>query len=153
MSKEQNDEFLQDDEMLMDDFSDGEMFSDDAGFEAEVEDEAFETGEGEFDEVPEDAAFGDVSAEGMEAAQQGFAETGMEDGTDGADAGLESALTDEEKPIMYRPPRMDLYTVLLFLSLLFVLAATALHYFECPPSEYGTVPFKKGSPVIQAPGM
>lgn len=58
---------------------------------------------------------------------------------------------EDEKPIMYRPPRMDLYTVLLTLSLIFVLVAAAIHYFECPSSEYGTVPFKKNSPKVSAP--
>ena len=49
----------------------------------------------------------------------------------------------------YRKPKMDLYTVLLLLSLMFISVATAIHYFECSPYEYGTPSFKEGSPIAK----
>lgn len=47
----------------------------------------------------------------------------------------------------FRRPRMDLYTVLLILSLGFIIVAAAIHYFETTPYEYGTPPYKEGSPL------
>lgn len=130
MSKEQNDEFLPDDELMedvqMDDLSpDGEF----------AEDGALEEIGG--DEITDESAF-ETSDEVAPASEEEVAENAEDS-------------VEKEKPIMYRPPRMDLYTVLLVLSLLFVLLATAIHYLECPSSEYGTVPFKKSSPKVSAP--
>lgn len=122
MSKEQNDEFLPDDELME------EVQMDDLSPDGEfAEDGALEEIGG--DEITDEAA---------PASEEEVAENAEDS-------------VEKEKPIMYRPPRMDLYTVLLVLSLLFVLLATAIHYLECPSSEYGTVPFKKSSPKVSAP--
>ncbi len=125
MSQEQNDEFLPDDEQL-EEVQMEENFSADDEFAEEVSEPFAEDG------TSEETLGGD-----MEEAVEPESE--------------ESEAEEEEKPIMYRPPRMDLYTVLLALSLVFILLATAIHYLECPSSEYGTTPFKKNSPKVSAP--
>ncbi|MDO4585212.1 MAG: hypothetical protein Q4D62_14045 [Planctomycetia bacterium] len=60
-----------------------------------------------------------------------------------------AAATPRKQGTQYRKPKMDLYTVLLLLSLIFISVATAIHYFECSPYEYGTPPFKEGSPIAK----
>ena len=115
--------------------------------------------DGGFEELPseetwEESAEGtdEFQPDGVEMTENGLEEQGL-DGmeTEPAIEGMPEEDAEEDKPVMYRPPRMDLYTVLLVLSLLFVSLAAAIHYLECPPTEYGTVPFKKG-PVMSAPG-
>lgn len=128
-----------------------EFLPEDGGFEELPSGEMDEFESNEWEETTENAdqfqnEDGDISENGMD--EQSFDSTE----TDSAEnAMMEEEETEEEKPIMYRPPRLDLYTVLLVLSLLFVSLAAAIHYLECPPTEYGTVPFKKG-PVVSAPG-
>ena len=48
----------------------------------------------------------------------------------------------------FRRPRVDLYTVLLILSLGFIIVAAVIHYFETTPYEYGTPPYKEGSQIM-----
>ena len=135
MSSEQDDEFLPDDEM-MEELPEDSFLPDEEGAETQeyaqtsefTEEENPEfTGEGE-EETP------DFSAEGEETEE-----------------GEEAEIPEKDKPIEYRPPRMDLYTMLLVLSLIFVILATVLHWLEVPPSEYGNPSWKKNSPIITAP--
>ena len=66
-----------------------------------------------------------------------------------ADVPAEAAKPEAPK---FRRPRVDLYTVLLILSLGFIIMAAAIHYFETTPYEYGTPPYKEGSPLtVPAP--
>ena len=132
MSSEQ-DEFLPDDE-LMEELPEDSFLPEEEGTEIQeetenpgsTEEEVSEfTGEGE-EETP------DFSAEDEETED-------------------EDEISGKNKPIEYRPPRMDLYTMLLVLSLIFIILATVLHWLEVPPTEYGNPPFKKNSPIMTAP--
>ena len=49
----------------------------------------------------------------------------------------------------FRRPKVDLYSVLLILSLVFIIVATAIHYFETTAYEYGTPSYKEGSPIAK----
>ena len=134
MSSEQEDEFLPDDEMMEELPEDG-FLPEEEGAETLENTEAQEESE-----TPEytdegEAAAPDFSAEGEETEE-------YEDGTE---------VPEKDKPIEYRPPRMDLYTMLLVLSLLFVILATVIHWLEVPASEYGNSPWKKNSPLVTAP--
>ncbi len=126
-----------------------EFLPEDGGFEELPSGEMDEFASDEWKETTESAD--EFQAEGDEMSENGLEENGMESDPVSEEMIGEDGEEEEEKPIMYRPPRMDLYTVLLVLSLLFVSLAAALHYLECPPTEYGMVPFKKG-PVVSAPG-
>lgn len=111
----------------------------------------------EFSEVSEDEMLEELPSEELRDATEELngEEFASEEGGDAEFAPEAEASVDtepeEDKPIMYRPPRMDLYTVLLALSLIFVSLAAVIHFLECPATEYGTVPFKKSSPVVSAP--
>ncbi|MDO4570519.1 MAG: hypothetical protein Q4D38_09070 [Planctomycetia bacterium] len=59
---------------------------------------------------------------------------------------LDVVSTHEDKPVQYRKPTMDVYTLLLFLALAFISTAAVFLYLESAPSEYGTPPFREGSP-------
>ncbi|MDO4575026.1 MAG: hypothetical protein Q4D98_07415 [Planctomycetia bacterium] len=83
-----------------------------------------------FEEAAQDAASDEAPAEDL-----------------GAAVPLDKAAA--KKTMQYRRPRMDLYTVLLLLALVFISAAAAIHYFECSPYEYGTPPYKEGSPIAR----
>lgn len=133
MSNENNDDFLPDDDMMNLEPLDDASVPDDDPFAESSEPAAEELSSEEVS--PEAEAF---PAEGMEEAPMPAAEEAEEE-------------PEEEKEIIYRPPHMDLYTVLLALALLFVTLAATLHFFECPASEYGKMPFKKGSPLVTAP--
>lgn len=130
-----------------------EFLPEDGGFEELPSGEMDEFASDEWEETTESAD--GSQAEGDEIYGNGLEEPDPENGMESAPVSEkmmgEDEEEEEEKPIMYRPPRMDLYTVLLVLSLLFVSLAAAIHYLECPPTEYGMVPFKKG-PVVSAPG-
>lgn len=134
MSSEQDDEFLPDDEM-MEELPEDSFLPEEEGAETQEETEAQE------------------ESEASESAE----ETGEEspefspEGEETEEAGEEFEENEKDKPIEYRPPRMDLYTMLLVLSLIFIILAAVIHWLEVPPTEYGTPPFKKNSPVMTAP--
>ena len=139
MSSEQEDEFLPDDEMM-------EELPEDSFL---PEEEGAETGEETVQpEGTEDAGDAENAepAEFTEETAPDFSGEGEE-----TDEGVEIEEPEKDKPIEYRPPRMDLYTMLLVLSLIFIILATVLHWLEVPPTEYGNPPFKKSSPVMTAP--
>lgn len=141
MSSEQDDEFLPDDEMMEELPEDG-FLPDEEGAETLEGAEAQENAENpEFteEESPE------FTGEGEEGAPE-FSAEGEE-----TEEGEDFEESEKDKPIEYRPPRMDLYTMLLVLSLIFVIMAAVIHWLEVPPTEYGNPPFKKGSPVMTAP--
>ncbi|MBE6424619.1 MAG: hypothetical protein IJD43_02615 [Thermoguttaceae bacterium] len=130
-----------------------EFLPEDGGFEELPSGETDDFASDEWEETA--PALDEFQAENGETAENGIEELDPNGGTE-FESEPENAMTEEEeaeeeKPVMYRPPRMDLYTVLLVLSLLFISLAAAIHYLECPPTEYGAVPFKKG-PVVSAPG-
>lgn len=62
----------------------------------------------------------------------------------------EEVLSGPEKP-RFRRPRLDLYTVLLVLSLIFIVIATMIHHYECTPYEYGKIPYKASSQPLPPP--
>ncbi|MBQ9455383.1 MAG: hypothetical protein Q4A17_11635 [Thermoguttaceae bacterium] len=136
MSSEQDDEFLPDDEMMEELPEDGFLPEE----EAETEEVTEETEATDDSETPE---FTDETEEASPEFSQ--------EGEDGEEAGEEEEESEKDKPIEYRPPRMDLYTMLLVLSLIFVSLAAAIHWLEVPATEYGNPPFKKNSPVMTAP--
>ncbi len=86
-------------------------------------------------------AFQDAEPEEMTPAEDGD-----------AFAQRESAEEDSgpQKP-RFRRPRLDLYTVLLVLSLLFIIIATIIHHYECTPYEYGNPPYKTSSQPLPPP--
>ncbi len=145
MSKEHEDEFLVEDEFLSEEEGMREEFTEVA------EDEMLE--ELPAEEIQDVDEGGEETVEYVEGelngeefvSEEGFGEENL--GEAGVATGAEA---EDDKPIMYRPTRMDLYTVLLALSLIFVSLAAAIHFLECPPTEYGTAPFKKNSPVVNA---
>ncbi|MDO4628068.1 MAG: hypothetical protein Q4C70_02675 [Planctomycetia bacterium] len=148
MSKEHEDEFLAEDEFLTEEEGMMEEFSEvseDEMLEEFPSEDSGDATEGEFSEESAEVASDELNSDEFVSEESSEAEflPGTEATTD--------AEPEEDKPIMYRPPRMDLYTVLLVLSLVFVSLAAAIHFLECPPTEYGTVPFKKSSPVVSAP--
>ena len=51
----------------------------------------------------------------------------------------------------FRRPKVDLYSVLLILSLVFIIVATAIHYFETTAYEYGAPPYKESSSPLPRP--
>ncbi len=141
MSSEQDDEFLPDDEMMEELPEDG-FLPEEEGGETQEGTEAQENAESpEFseEESPE------FTGEGEEGAPE-FSEEG-----EATEEGDDFEESEKDKPIEYRPPRMDLYTMLLVLSLIFIILATVLHWLEVPPTEYGNPPFKKSSPVMTSP--
>lgn len=102
------------------------------------------------DEMPAgDETLEELPAEGDDASADPFAEASDEAPAVAPEE--EESEPEEEKPIMYRPPHMDLYTVLLVLALIFVSLAATIHFLECPATEYGKMPFKKNSPLVTAP--
>jgi hypothetical protein len=50
---------------------------------------------------------------------------------------------------VYRKPRADLYTVLLIVALLALIAGCLCLYYEAAPSEYGDKPYS-GAPTVSA---
>ena len=137
MSSEQEDEFLPDDEMMEELPEDGFLPEEEEGAETIGETEPLEGAEEAENSEP---------AEFTEETTPNFTGEGEE-----TEEGEEAEIPEKDKPIEYRPPRMDLYTMLLVLSLIFVILATVLHWLEVPPTEYGNPPFKKNSPVMTAP--
>jgi len=126
MSSKQDDEFLPEDEMM-----------------EEIPEDGFQTEE-ENPEITE-------GSEAQEAPEDGDAPEFSPENEEGDESQELAEIPEKEKPIEYRPPRMDLYTMLLVLSLIFVSLAAAIHWLEVPPSEYGTSPWKKNSPLVTAP--
>ncbi len=139
MSNE-NDDLLPDDDMMnMEPIDDGNDSDDPFAQPAEESLEGAESSD-ESAQTDENAV-----ADGEEAPEESSEEPEFQ-GNEG-----DAEDVEETKEIVYRPPHMDLYTVLLVLALIFVSLAATLHYLEVPASEYGNVPFKKGSPRVTAP--
>lgn len=99
----------------------------------------------EFDEFQSEDPFQEAEfAEApLDEGADVFAEASPEDGEDGSPAapGVPK----------FRRPRLDLYTVLLLLSLVFIIIATVIHHYECTPYEYGEVPYKASSQPLPPP--
>lgn len=92
------------------------------------------------DEPFQDAEFAEAPAdEGVDAFAQPLSEEGEEDSPTGP--GMPK----------FRRPRLDLYTVLLVLTLIFIVIATVINHYECTPYEYGEVPYKSSSQPLSPP--
>ena len=127
MSSAQDDDFLPEDEMMEELPEDGFL----------PEEEGTETLEG--------------SEETQAADYSETSEISEEETPEFSQEGEKDEEPEKDKPIEYRPPRMDLYTMLLVLSLIFVSLAAVIHWLEVPPSQYGTTPWKEGSPLVNTP--
>lgn len=136
MSSEQEDEFLPEDEM-MEELPDDSFLPDEEGGES--------TGETEQAEGTEELENSEPAEFSGEATPE-FSGEGEDSEEEEGDE-----VPEKDKPIEYRPPRMDLYTMLLVLSLIFISLAAVIHWLDVPASEYGNPQWKKGSPVMTAP--
>ena len=92
---------------------------------------------GEETSIPSDQA-ADGSAEQVENLE-------------GLDVADEPAVSDDvQSPVQYKKTRCwDMYSWLLFISWLALLAGILFLWLECPPSEYGDPPYKENSVPVK----